>query len=275
LSGLRIGEVISSEALAKVLTHPRGGLKNIPATARRSMLLNQADTPELQSAANGLAHLLQSDFDSVVVGSMQDRAIHGVHEDCAAIILAAGEASRFGQPKQLLQWRGRPFVRAVAETASAAGLRPVVVVTGAAAESVEAALAPLPVKIVRNPDWREGQASSIRAGLAAVPNATGAALFLLGDQPQVTPDVLRALVEEHTRGMHAVVAPLIQDERRGNPVLFDRSTFGDLLTLQGEVGGRSIFSRHQVRYLPWHDARLLLDVDTPDDYRRLLESDAP
>ncbi len=62
-------------------------------------------------------------------------------------------------------------------------------------------------------------------------------------------------------------------EQRGNPVLFDRVTFSDLMELQGDVGGRGIFSRYHVEYMPWHDDRLLLDVDKPEDYRRLIEDD--
>jgi molybdenum cofactor cytidylyltransferase len=273
LSGLNMGETISGEALVRVLVHGQGGLKNIPPEARHSVLLNQADTPGLQSEASGIAHALLNDFDSVVVASLKNHAIHAAHETCAGVILAAGAATRFGEPKQLLDWRGRPFVRAVAETAIAAGLSPVIVVTGAAAESVESALRSLPVVIVRNAHWRDGQASSIHAGVAAVPPAAGAALFLLSDQPQVTPEIMRALVETHATALQPIVAPLIRDEHRGNPVLFDRSTFADLLALRGDVGGRSIFSKHPVHYRPWHDGRLLLDVDTPEDYRRLLEGD--
>jgi molybdenum cofactor cytidylyltransferase len=71
--------------------------------------------------------------------------------------------------------------------------------------------------------------------------------------------------------MSAIVAPLILEERRGNPVLFDRVTFPDLLSLQGDVGGRAIFHKHKVEFLPWHDDALLLDVDTPEDYQRLIE----
>ena len=274
LSGLQVGQTISAEALATVLAHRQGGLKNIPLRARRSVLLNQADTPELQSEVNGLARALLKDFDSVVVGSLQAHAIHAVHESCAGVILAAGEASRFGQPKQLLDWRGRPFIQAVAESAMEAGLSPVIVVTGAAADSVESAVEGLPVIIARNPHWQDGQASSIQAGIAAVPTAAGAAMFLLSDQPQVTPQVIRALGEAHAAGLPPIVVPMIRDERRGTPVLFDRSTFADLLALRGDVGGRGIFSKHRVHYLPWHDGRLLLDVDTPEDYRRLIASDA-
>ncbi|MBU4225189.1 MAG: nucleotidyltransferase family protein, partial [Chloroflexi bacterium] len=192
------------------------------------------------------------------------------------IILAAGEARRFGQPKQLLDYRGQPFVHAVAQTALKAGLAPVIVVTGANAEPVEAALKDLPVQIIRNVDWQSGQSSPIRAGLIALTpgpspikgEGGGAAIFLLADQPQVTPSVLRALVERHSLDLSPIVAPQVQGQR-ANPVLFDRVTFPDLLALSGDVGGRAIFSKHPVAYLPWHDDSLLLDVDTAEDYKRL------
>lgn len=127
--------------------------------------------------------------------------------------------------------------------------------------------------IVRNDNWRTGQASSIHAGLQSLPPSTGAAVFLLADQPQVRFDVIAALVETHAGGLYPIVAPLVMMERRANPVLFDRDTFPDLLALRGDVGGRAVFSKHAVEYMPWHDDRLLLDVDTEDDYRRLMEDD--
>ena len=92
------------------------------------------------------------------------------------------------------------------------------------------------------------------------------------DQPQVTASVLRALVEIHSAELHSIVAPLVLDQR-ANPVLFDRRTFPDLLELRGDVGGRAVFGSHRVEYLPWHDDRLLLDVDTPEAYARLIEDD--
>ena len=102
----------------------------------------------------------------------------------------------------------------------------------------------------------------------------GAAIFLLADQPQLTTSILSALIERHSRELPTILAPLVID-RRANPVLFDRRAFDDLLQLQGDVGGRAIFSKHSVEYLPWHDQRLLLDVDTPEQYARLLADDMP
>ena len=189
-------------------------------------------------------------------------------EPVAGIILAAGEAKRFGRPKQLLEYHGQPFVRCVAQSALTAGLSPVVVVTGANADAVEAALQGLPVKTARNQDWQSGQSSSIRTGLQTLPANTGAGLFLLADQPQITPAVIRALVERHARDLAPVVAPLVAGQR-ANPVLFDRVTFPGLMALSGDVGGRAIFSQYPPAYLTWLDESLLVDIDTPADLEKL------
>lgn len=275
LGGLKMGKNVSAAGLARVLKDPEGGLKNIPAGARRIALLNQAETGELQSAAGAMAGELLETYDSVLVASLQSRQIYAVFEPVAGVILAAGESSRYGKPKQLLDFHGEPFVRVVAKTALAAGLSPVVVVSGANAEDVEAAVTDLDVVIIRNAAWAKGQASSIRAGLAPLPRqrqdrvGVGAAIFLLADQPQVTRHVLEALKSRHAEGLFPIVAPLIAD-RRGNPVLFDRVTFADLLKLDGDVGGRALFRHYTVEYIPWHDEHLLFDVDNEDDYRKLL-----
>jgi molybdenum cofactor cytidylyltransferase len=310
LSGLKLGERISGEVVVRVLSHPDGGLKNIPADAQRVVLLNQADTVDLQATAQKMSEQLLASFQAVIIASLRDDRIFATQERVAGIVLAAGESKRFGKPKQLLDWRGEPFVRAVAKTGVQAGLSPVIVVTGSNAPQVEAAIRDLPIKIIRNENWQSGQSSSIREGILALPHPTsptlapgrlapagsrpeqgasvghplqiqkdlgragegpGAAIFLLADQPQVTAGIIHALVSHHAQELHPIVAPLVLMEQRANPVLFDRDTFSDLLALEGEVGGRGIFSKHKVEYLPWHDDSLLFDVDEPEDYQRLKE----
>jgi molybdenum cofactor cytidylyltransferase len=287
ISGLPLGAEISVEALARVLVHPQGGLKNIPPNARHMVLLTQADTGDLQAQADVLASELIPAFDSVVVCSleMMDEAgrdatgsfihIHAVHEPVAGVILAAGRAARYGQPKLLLTWRGKPLVRQVAMKAIQAGLKPVVVVTGAMQDAVQGAIQDLDVIQVYNADWEQGQSTSLKAGLRALPAETGAAIFLLADMPQVPVGLIRALVKRHSQTLHPLVAPTVAG-RRANPVLFDQSAFPALFELQGDRGGRVLFDapdRFPVAWVPWDDPVILLDVDTPEDYARLLEAD--
>lgn len=282
LTGLKSNEEITNEAIVNMLVHHNGGLKNIPPSAKRIVLLNQADTPNAQASAQTMANQLLTDFDAIITASLTQSEIYAVHEPVAGIILAAGESKRFGRPKQLLDWREEPFLRAVAKTAIKAGLSPVIVVTGARHEEVEPAVQDLPVKIVRNEKWQRGQSSSIQAGLKALTSSSsenqekhvsgvGAAVFLLSDQPQIPDAVVRALIAHHATQLYPIIAPLVLMEQRANPVLFDRTTFPDLFKLEGDVGGRAIFSKHPVEYLPWHDDSLLLDVDKPEDYSHMKE----
>ncbi|HSL28473.1 MAG TPA: selenium cofactor biosynthesis protein YqeC [Anaerolineales bacterium] len=283
LSGLMLNEPVTPDSIVRLLMHPDGGLKNIPLSARRVVLLNQADTDGIQSAARGIAQALLPAYHAAIISSLSQERIFAVYERIAGIILAAGGSTRFGQPKQLLDWRGQSFVRVVAKTALEAGLDPVVVVTGAHAEQVGASVADLRVRLIQNQDWASGQGSSIRVGVASLISTSqsptesqvppGGVVFLLTDQPQVTPSILRALVDKHAEGLCPIVAPMVMDQR-ANPVLFDRVTFNDLLQISGDVGGRAVFHKHRVEYLPWHDDRLLLDVDTPEMYQRLISDNS-
>ena len=271
LSELKIGDEITSGAMLSVLHHETGGLKNIPKGAQRILLLNQADSPELEATARRMARDLLSAYNAIWIGALQKTPfLAAVFEPVAGILLAAGESKRFGQPKALLDWRGKPFVRHAAETALSAGLEPVIVVTGPEAGKVEEALAGIPIKVVHNSGWQQGQSSSVKIGLAALPARTGAAIFLVVDQPQLPAALIESLTEEHAASLAPIISPMV-DDHRANPVLFDRITFTDFESLQGDVGGRAIFSRHAVRWLPWVDSSLALDVDTPEDYQRLLK----
>ncbi len=269
LSGLSPEAAITPEAVAKVLRDPIGGLKNVSPAARRIALLNQADTPELQARAQIMARQLLPTYSAVIISALKFRQIFAVYEQTAGVILAAGGSTRMGQPKALLQWRGEPFVRQVARTALAADLSPVVIVAGEYVAEIQAAVNDLPVQVIHNAEWAAGQSTSVKAGLNVLPAEVGAAIFLLVDQPHCPIELVKTLKDQHAQSLPPIVAPLI-DDRRGNPVLFDRVTFNDLQSLRGDVGGRAVFSKYRVTYVPWHEASLLLDVDTPEDYQRLL-----
>jgi molybdenum cofactor cytidylyltransferase len=273
LAGLQIGQEISISALAKVLSSQKGGLKGLPASARRVAVLNQADTEQLREAGLQLAQAIQGQYAAVLVASLnaQDTQsqVHAVVERVAGVVLAAGASQRLGQPKQTLLWRGQSLVHHTARTALQAGLSPVVIVTGAHAGPTRQSLGDLPVEFVHNADWHTGQSTSVVAGLGVLPAEVGAVVFLLADQPQVPHELVRGLVQIHRRTLSPLAAPLVNG-RRANPVLFDRVTFPNLRVLSGDAGGRSLFSRYHVEWLPWQDEDILLDIDTPQDYQKLL-----
>jgi molybdenum cofactor cytidylyltransferase len=197
--------------------------------------------------------------------------VYPCQKSVSGLILAAGSASRMGHPKQLLDWDGRPLVRVVAETALAARLNPIFVVVGSAQAEVVAALAGLPVHCVLNPDYAAGQSTSLRAGIAALPPEVEAMIVLLCDQPFVTAAVIERLVAEWRASASPIVAPVYAGQR-GNPVLFARRVFPELLAIQGDQGARGALAADPARIhlVPFDDARPLADIDTPEDYQRLL-----
>ena len=188
----------------------------------------------------------------------------------AGVVLAAGGSTRFGRPKQLLPWEDRPMIAHVADTAWAAGLDPVIVVTGAAAEASTAALANRPVQILRNYHWEEGLSTSLNLGVAALPPEAEAAVFLQVDQPLITPPFLRALVARWQESQADIVVPTWEG-RYGSPVLFSQTRFPELAQCAGDVGGRTLLKRYadRIATLPVSDPELLTDVDTPEAYERL------
>ena len=286
LSGLNLGDEITFEAMVKVLRNTKGGLKNIPSTAHRVLLLNQADTVNLQAQGRSISDQLLNDYPLSIISSLGKPIISGtqnmdttaegqveiyaVVEKIAGIILAAGGSSRFGEPKQLLLWKGQPLIRHVVSAAMSAGLSPVVVVLGAFGQEVEKAISDLPVRIVNNPEWTAGQSSSIRTGLRALANDVGGAVFLQTDQPHISQMLIKKIIESHRETLAPITAPQINGQR-GNPVLFDVNTFSGLLSLNGDVGGRALFPSFKVNWVIWHDPTQLMDIDTPADYQKFLE----
>lgn len=189
----------------------------------------------------------------------------------AAVVLAAGGSSRMQVPKQLLPVGGQPMVRRATEAACAAGLAQVVVVVGAHAEAVAQTLAGLAVEVVVNDAWAGGMSSSMQAGLRTLRQEIRAVVVMLADQPALTPDLIRTLVTRYQETEALIVAPFHKG-RRGNPVLFDRALFPELLAVEGDRGGRQVILRHQnrVERVEVDDLAVMMDIDTPQDYGSLL-----
>ena len=187
----------------------------------------------------------------------------------AAVVLAAGLSRRMGQAKLLMPVGGRPIIRYVVESVLAGGVDSVWVVTGPDVEPIEAALAGFEVQIVVNPAPEEGQAGSVRTGIAALPPSVDAVLIALGDQPSLAPSIIPALLAARRASPKLIVAPRYRDGQ-GNPVLFKREIFPELLRLTGDLGARPIIQKEPAR-VEWVDLDLPMppDVDTPDDYERI------
>ncbi len=185
----------------------------------------------------------------------------------AGVVLAAGRSSRMGGPNKLLeQIAGRPLVRIVVDAVLASRARPVIVVTGHQRERVEAALAGLPVRFVHNPHFADGLGTSLKAGIAALPAGADGAIVCLGDMPQVDAALIDRLIGAFDPDKGALVVVPTIEGKRGNPVVWSRRFFADLMAVEGDVGARYLIGRHPeaVTEVPLTGNAALTDVDTPE-----------
>jgi molybdenum cofactor cytidylyltransferase len=188
------------------------------------------------------------------------------NRNVAAIILAAGRSTRMGGPNKLLaELDGKKLVRIAAEQALASKASDVVVVTGHQADLVEKALEGLKVRFVRNPDFAGGLASSVKAGIAAVSEHADGAVICLGDMPLIDAHLIDRLIETFAPDRGNLIVVPAADGRRGNPVLWSRRFFKELMTLDGDIGARHLIAKHAeaVAEVPVEGKSAFLDIDTP------------
>jgi molybdenum cofactor cytidylyltransferase len=187
-----------------------------------------------------------------------------------AIVLAAGEARRFGGGKLLVSLAGRPLIHHTVSRVLEAGVSPVfVVVSTDALDEFTGALAGLPVTIIPNPAARAGIATSIRAGVSALPANAEAVWIVLGDQPMIEPRTIAWLLDSWVRDRAPIVVPQFRGEP-GHPVLFARTIFPELLALDGDRGARNIIEREPERVTVLRiDSPAPRDIDTRQDFAML------
>jgi molybdenum cofactor cytidylyltransferase len=192
------------------------------------------------------------------------------------IILAAGSSSRMGQPKQLLRYEDETLLTRAVRAALETTCRPVIVVLGSQAETLQKELDATEARVVFNQEWAEGMSSSIRCGLQALETeasgATEAAILMLCDQPFVTSGILRRLVEIYLAQRPLFVASEYETKAgktRGVPALFSRSLFAELMELRGAAGAKRVITRHQAAGSIIAVPEAAFDVDTPGDYQAL------
>lgn len=187
----------------------------------------------------------------------------------SAIILAAGQSRRMGQPKMLLPWGNLTIVEHVVRIFLDAGLRDVLVVTGGAREQVEDILASYPVRQVPNPDYASGEMlSSLQCGLSAMRKDAQATLIGLGDQPQVQESTVRLICEAYRESPSRLVVPSFR-MRRGHPWLVARPLWEEILALRSPESPRDFLNEHapEILYVNLDTPTILADLDTPEDYQ--------
>jgi molybdenum cofactor cytidylyltransferase len=229
-------------------------------------LLAGVAVPRETIAAMGVGGLL---MEIVTRPQPRDEPVVAGH-NIAAVVLAAGRSTRMGGPNKLLaEIGGRSLVRIAVEQALASRAKPVIVVTGHERERVEAALKGLPVQFVHNPDFAVGLGGSVRTGIAAVPAAADGAIVCLGDMPQVDAALIDRLIAGFAPEQGALAVMPTIDGQRGNPVLWSRRFFPDLMAIEGDVGARNLINRYgeAVVEVPVTGKGALVDVDTPEALR--------
>ncbi len=187
-------------------------------------------------------------------------------ERVAGIVLAAGASRRMGRFKLLLPWRGRPVLDHVLRAVRASALDSRILVLGHEAAAVRGALHLADFTVLENPEYLAGQSASMRVGLLAAPAACTGYLFLLGDQPEITPAFIDELIARHTQAPEKILVPTVGGQRT-SPVLFPAALREELLAVTGDQGGRPLLAAHPdlVWSVAVEDPALLRDLDEPAD----------
>ncbi len=182
----------------------------------------------------------------------------------SAIVLAAGQATRFGRCKQLALIGDKPLLQHTLDHIGQSKVNDIVVVLGAHADEIRQKIRFGKQRVVFNPDYADGMSTSLHAGLRALHPSTTAAIIVLGDQPFVAATTIDALIDEYHRVRPSVVVPTYNGFR-GNPVLVDASLFPEMMQIRGDIGCRAIFGDHQVTKVAVNDRGIVQDIDTPED----------
>jgi molybdenum cofactor cytidylyltransferase len=187
----------------------------------------------------------------------------------SAIILAAGQSKRMGQPKMLLPWGNSTVIEHVISTFLNAGVKDILVVTGGAREQVESAISQYPIRKIYNVDHAAGEMlSSIQCGLRQIPSQAQTALIGLGDQPQVQEKSVQLICQEYRDTKSRLIVPSFQ-RRRGHPWAVARPLWNEILELKPPESPRDFLNRHsdEIHYVSVDTPSVLADLDTPEDYQ--------
>lgn len=196
-----------------------------------------------------------------------------------AVILSAGESSRMGRPKALLPIDGVRFIEKIVTTLKLTRVGKIIVVLGHNSEEMRLKIADLPVDIVVNPDYKQGQLSSLTAAIRHIESLDNTAsvdgiLVHLVDHPYIDTDLVNSMIERFYHSKKLIVVPRF-GERRGHPVIFSSLIFPELLTASVQEGAKAVVHAHRNDTLEIFTANegVIIDIDTPEEYRKHVEGD--
>jgi molybdenum cofactor cytidylyltransferase len=259
--------------VAVTIRDPQLGLRGVPDSARVVALLNKVPANGYyRRRARRVAQLVLHSprIEAVALGAVQmDEPVFELQKRVAAVVLAAGLSTRMGQSKALLAWDGRTVIEAIVARLLAARLSEIVVVSGYRGDDVTRVLAKLPVQIVHNPAYAQGEMlSSLQVGLRALSDSAAACLVVMGDQPSLDGRVVERVLAAYVEDRGEIVVPVYHGAR-GHPVLIDRRFWPELLALESGAP-RDVIGRYpeQTALVDVNTDSILRDIDTPEQYRR-------
>lgn len=266
-----IGETITTDHLFEILTHPDGGLKNIPDQAEKILFLHQADCQVDDQLINDLALRLKCVYDQVLLSEIKNDylQINAHWGKIGCVILAAGSGSRFGGPKQLAIFKEKTFIENVIETAQSVHFQDRVVILGSHYEEIIGVIDKNEIVILNNVNWENGQASSVKLGVSYfLKDPIDAIIFLLVDQPQITSIMINNVLNLFAYQKPNIIVHHYKGQNR-HPILFSKDTFQELLNIQGDKGGRQLFDKVTPFQINLENDYLALDIDTIEDLKNL------
>jgi len=191
-----------------------------------------------------------------------------------AVILSAGESSRMGRPKALLPIDGVRFIERIVATLKSTRVDEIITVLGHNAEEMRQKVSDLPVKIVVNQDYKQGQLSSLIAAIRCIESGENhhrvdAILVHLVDHPYINVDLVNLMIDRFYETKPLIVVPRYR-RRRGHPVIFSRALFAELLAAPLDQGAKTVVHAHrdQTLEIDTDDAGVTVDIDTPEEYRK-------
>ncbi len=188
----------------------------------------------------------------------------------SALVLAAGLSTRMGQPKMLLRWGESTVIGKVVGMIMAGGIKDVLVVTGGTQDAVKAALQDYNVRFIYNQNYADGEMlTSVQVGLIELHEDTQAAMIVLGDQPQIEPEIIRHIIDRYVLTGSKLVVPSY-NMHRGHPWLVERTLWGEISKLRNPATLQSFLNKHQsmIEYLVVDTPSVLHDLDTLADYEQ-------